>query len=175
MKASQFLSGAALNIFTIRSCADLYESEELPVRLAHRVKELDELPHNLSMMPSIKRVKNWYAQSFEVYLSPLACRPPPSSLTYFLQELITCPAVQVAPSVRQALMTPRSGESSLPESIPNPTFNHLVGDEYGTPQGLDGSINGNGNGFNKLKLRVPMEKRYELSLSRDHTHKLGLN
>lgn len=66
MKASQFLSGAALNIFTIRSCADLYESEELPVRLAHRVKELDELPHNLSMMPSIKRVKNWYAQSFEV-------------------------------------------------------------------------------------------------------------
>lgn len=40
--------------------------EELPVRLAHRVKELDELPHNLSDMPSIKKVKNWYAQSFEV-------------------------------------------------------------------------------------------------------------
>lgn len=40
--------------------------EELPVRLAHRVKELDELPHNLHAMPSIKKVKNWYAQSFEV-------------------------------------------------------------------------------------------------------------
>jgi pyruvate dehydrogenase kinase 2/3/4 len=38
----------------------------LPVRLAHRVKELDDLPHNLSAMPSIKKVKNWYAQSFEV-------------------------------------------------------------------------------------------------------------
>jgi pyruvate dehydrogenase kinase 2/3/4 len=41
-------------------------AEELPVRLAHRVKELDELPHNLSIMPSIRKVKNWYAQSFEV-------------------------------------------------------------------------------------------------------------
>jgi pyruvate dehydrogenase kinase 2/3/4 len=36
------------------------------VRLAHRVKELDELPHNLSKMPSNKKVKYWYAQSFEV-------------------------------------------------------------------------------------------------------------
>jgi pyruvate dehydrogenase kinase 2/3/4 len=36
------------------------------VRLAHRAKELDELPHNLSTMPSIQKVKNWYAQSFEV-------------------------------------------------------------------------------------------------------------
>lgn len=40
--------------------------EELPVRLAHRVKELDELPHDLSAMPSIIKVKEWYAQSFEV-------------------------------------------------------------------------------------------------------------
>jgi hypothetical protein len=36
------------------------------VRLAHRAKELDELPHCLSSMPSIQKVKNWYAQSFEV-------------------------------------------------------------------------------------------------------------
>jgi hypothetical protein len=41
--------------------------EELPVRLAHRVKELDELPHHLSEMPSIIKVKEWYAQSFEVF------------------------------------------------------------------------------------------------------------
>lgn len=34
--------------------------------MAHRVKELDELPHNLSSMPSINVVKNWYAESFEV-------------------------------------------------------------------------------------------------------------
>lgn len=40
--------------------------EELPIRLAHRVKDLDELPLGLHDMPSIRKVKNWYAQSFEV-------------------------------------------------------------------------------------------------------------
>ena len=50
--------------------ASQFLAEELPVRLAHRMKELDELPHNLSHMPSIKKVKDWYAQSFEV-LHPL--------------------------------------------------------------------------------------------------------
>ena len=40
--------------------------DELPVRLAHRVKDLDHLPDKLHEMPSIQKVKNWYAQSFEV-------------------------------------------------------------------------------------------------------------
>jgi Mitochondrial branched-chain alpha-ketoacid dehydrogenase kinase len=40
----------------------------LPVRLAHRVKDLDHLPDKLHEMPSIQKVKNWYAQSFEVSL-----------------------------------------------------------------------------------------------------------
>ncbi|KAH6906630.1 mitochondrial branched-chain alpha-ketoacid dehydrogenase kinase-domain-containing protein [Coprinopsis sp. MPI-PUGE-AT-0042] len=40
-------------------------SKELPIRLAHRVQELDELPHNLSNTPSVQRVKSWYVQSFE--------------------------------------------------------------------------------------------------------------
>lgn len=43
-------------------------TEELPVRLAHRIKELDALPHELNEMPSICKVKNWYGQSFEVRL-----------------------------------------------------------------------------------------------------------
>ena len=33
-------------------------AEELPVRLAHRVKELHELPHGLSEMASIIKVKH---------------------------------------------------------------------------------------------------------------------
>lgn len=37
---------------------------ELPVRLAHRVVELENLPHNLSAMPSILNVKRWYTESF---------------------------------------------------------------------------------------------------------------
>lgn len=46
--------------------ASQFLSEELPIRLAHRVQELQELPDGLNEMPSIKRVQEWYAQSFEV-------------------------------------------------------------------------------------------------------------
>lgn len=46
--------------------ASQFLSEELPIRLAHRVKELNELPDGLNEMPSIQKVANWYAQSFEV-------------------------------------------------------------------------------------------------------------
>lgn len=62
--------GYVLSAFWIRSTHNVV-SEELPVRLAHRVKELDELPHDLSSMPSINKVKDWYAQSFEVGLVSL--------------------------------------------------------------------------------------------------------
>ncbi|KAI8882532.1 hypothetical protein K501DRAFT_221069, partial [Backusella circina FSU 941] len=53
--------------------ASQFLHEELPIRLAHRVKELDELPSGLCDMPSIIKVKNWYAQSFE----DLIDLPPP--------------------------------------------------------------------------------------------------
>lgn len=54
------------------------DAEELPIRLAHRVKELDELPQNLAKQPSIEKVKKWYAESFEV--RPFSyCRRPTSS------------------------------------------------------------------------------------------------
>jgi hypothetical protein len=46
--------------------ASQFLSEELPIRLAHRVEELNELPDGLNEMPSICRVRDWYAQSFEV-------------------------------------------------------------------------------------------------------------
>lgn len=45
--------------------------EELPIRLAHRVSDLEDLPHGLSEMPSVKLVKEWYMQSFdEIYRFP---------------------------------------------------------------------------------------------------------
>jgi pyruvate dehydrogenase kinase 2/3/4 len=37
---------------------------ELPVRLAHRIKELENLPFGLSRMPSVQIVKNMYVESF---------------------------------------------------------------------------------------------------------------
>lgn len=48
--------------------ASQFLSEELPIRLAHRVQELAELPDGLSEMPSIQRVRDWYSNSFEVRL-----------------------------------------------------------------------------------------------------------
>ena len=45
--------------------ASQFLSEELPVRLAHRVEELGKLPDGLNEMSSIQRVKDWYMQSFE--------------------------------------------------------------------------------------------------------------
>ena len=45
--------------------ASQFLSEELPVRLAHRVEELGNLPDGLNDMSSIKKVRDWYAQSFE--------------------------------------------------------------------------------------------------------------
>ncbi|KAJ8507851.1 hypothetical protein ONZ45_g9828 [Pleurotus djamor] len=121
--------------------ASQFLAEELPVRLAHRCKELDELPHNLSAMPSIKKVKNWYAESF--------------------QELISFPSINLPPHIRRALMDSRS-EEHLPESLPNPSLLNYVEDYANTsshPPNMMG-VNGNGSGYNKLKLRVPMERRY---------------
>ena len=46
--------------------ASQFLSEELPIRLAHRVQELGDLPDGLNEMPSIRKVQDWYAQSFEV-------------------------------------------------------------------------------------------------------------
>lgn len=39
--------------------------EELPIRLALKVKDLENAPLGLSQMPLTIKVKNWYAQSFE--------------------------------------------------------------------------------------------------------------
>lgn len=39
--------------------------EELPIRLANKVKDLENAPLGLSEQPSTIKVKNWYAQSFD--------------------------------------------------------------------------------------------------------------
>ncbi|KAG6896302.1 hypothetical protein C0993_008561 [Termitomyces sp. T159_Od127] len=113
--------------------ASQFLAEELPVRLAHRVKELSELPHGLSEMPSIRKVQNWYAQSFE--------------------ELISFPPIVLPPDVRQALMTPRA-ETPLPESTPNPAMRHLEPDSDALAHHLAPP-----NAFNRLRLRVPVDRR----------------
>ena len=111
------------------------------MRLAHRVKELDELPHNLSAMPSINKVKDWYAQSFEV---PCLVNDPCTSRNtqrFLTQELISFPAVKTSKDVQTALKLTPSTSRHLPESVPNPSFN--------------GGLGNTGSG----KMRIPIEKR----------------
>lgn len=99
--------------------------EELPVRLAHRVKELDELPHDLSSMPSINKVKDWYAQSFE--------------------ELVNFTPLRTSSAVQKALRVPFSGAGHIPESVPNPSL-ALLSQDY------SGHSNTNGNGKLRIPL-----------------------
>ncbi|KMS93405.1 hypothetical protein BVRB_031810, partial [Beta vulgaris subsp. vulgaris] len=44
----------------------LFLREELPIRLAKRVLELENLPYGLSAMPSVKKVHNLYVDSFKL-------------------------------------------------------------------------------------------------------------
>jgi pyruvate dehydrogenase kinase 2/3/4 len=60
--------------------ASQFLSEELPIRLAHRVQELGDLPDGLNEMPSIRKVQDWYAQSFEVMNT--------TSMTQFHQKVV---------------------------------------------------------------------------------------
>jgi len=113
--------------------ASQFLSEELPVRLAHRVKELDELPHGMRDMSSIKKVKQWYAQSFE--------------------ELITFPKIDLPSSIRTLLNEPSSQSHKLPESIPNPALSEMP---YG-------KLNGEPLTRDRTKLRIPMERRYHIT------------
>ncbi|ESZ96848.1 pyruvate dehydrogenase kinase [Sclerotinia borealis F-4128] len=97
--------------------ASQFLSEELPIRLAHRVQELSDLPDGLNEMPSIKRVKDWYAQSFE--------------------EITTLPRPQLSTDVKEKLMKPAkiNGKPSkiLAEATQNPSI-------------MRGQYSSNGNG-----------------------------
>ncbi|KAN0101004.1 Mitochondrial branched-chain alpha-ketoacid dehydrogenase kinase domain containing protein [Tylopilus felleus] len=137
--------------------ASQFLADELPVRLAHRVKELDELPHNLSDTPSIRKVKNWYAQSFE--------------------ELINFPPLSLPPAARQSLFSrPDKEDRRIPflESTPNPSLITSYLDGHGPASGTayaedlyvgrtGGPYGDNGGGGlrnGSVKLRIPAERSY---------------
>ncbi|KAI8099192.1 mitochondrial branched-chain alpha-ketoacid dehydrogenase kinase-domain-containing protein [Halteromyces radiatus] len=88
--------------------ASQFLHEELPIRLAHRVKELEELPRNLSDMPSIIKVKHWYAQSFQDLIE---LRPPVINNT-------------IKEQLKQASKT--SEPFALPASVPNPSLVNIL-------------------------------------------------
>jgi pyruvate dehydrogenase kinase 2/3/4 len=98
-------------------------AEELPIRLAHRVKDLDELPLGLHDMPSIRKVKNWYAQSFEVsFLASHTTWTSHSDQPCVLQELINFPKPNLPSNIQQAMIKAQHESPPLPEAVPNPSL-----------------------------------------------------
>lgn len=81
--------------------ASQFLTEELPIRLAHRVQELGALPDGLSDMPSIEKVKAWYAQSFE--------------------EITQLSRPQLDPKVRDRLLKHTANGSKLSGTTNNPS------------------------------------------------------
>ncbi|SGY16881.1 BQ5605_C012g07018 [Microbotryum silenes-dioicae] len=119
--------------------ASQFLAEELPIRLAHRVKELDELPHSLNKMPSIEKVKRWYAESFE---SASTTSAP------YEQELVNFPKPELPPSIHEAFMRASHESPSLPESVPNPSL-----PEHMKPRPSDSKVTSG-------KQRPPLQHRY---------------
>ncbi|KAJ2822140.1 [Pyruvate dehydrogenase (acetyl-transferring)] kinase isozyme 2, partial [Coemansia erecta] len=81
--------------------------DELPIRLAHRVVELDSLPDNLNQMPSVLRVKRMYIDSFN--------------------ELINFPRVsdRIKDAVKGATTHGNAERKNLPGSNINPAVSDM--------------------------------------------------
>ncbi|KMP05532.1 hypothetical protein CIHG_09419 [Coccidioides immitis H538.4] len=130
--------------------ASQFLSEELPIRLAHRVKELGDLPDGLNDMPSIRKVQDWYAQSFE--------------------EIISLPRPTLSQEVRARLLRPSRQHGREPKLLDEATQNPSVKNgQYRSSttsilqQTKDLCINGNGGngGVNgTTKHRVSGNRRY---------------
>ncbi|MCJ1253398.1 hypothetical protein MMC24_001209 [Lignoscripta atroalba] len=105
--------------------ASQFLSEELPIRLAHRVQELGDLPDGLNEMPSIKKVQDWYAQSFE--------------------DITTLSRPNLQSEVRERLLRPSKSTGRESKILSQTTQNPSVskGQYRSIPQ-ANGNSNGNG-------------------------------
>jgi pyruvate dehydrogenase kinase 2/3/4 len=121
--------------------ASQFLSEELPIRLAHRVQELSDLPDGLNEMPSIGRVRDWYAQSFEVLHTGVVMW---RSLTHSSQELVNLPRPNLDSDVKERLLRPAKRDSHLiSKATQNPSVKQ---GQYRSAPGQNGNGHGNGNG-----------------------------
>ncbi|KAI9735743.1 MAG: hypothetical protein M1818_006351 [Claussenomyces sp. TS43310] len=116
--------------------ASQFLSEELPIRLAHRVQELGELPDGLNDMPSIRKVQEWYAQSFE--------------------EITTLPRPRLSKDVRERLMSPPGKHSGRPSRVlaeltHNPSVRN--GQYTSAPNHHNGHGHGHGHEHKKASAR----------------------
>lgn len=121
--------------------ASQFLSEELPIRLAHRVQELSDLPDGLNEMPSICRVRDWYAQSFE--------------------ELVQLPRPNLDSEVKERLLRPARHNGKASQLIGKATQNpSIVKGQYRSQTNGNTPTNGNGNGHGKEIKGSTSSRRY---------------
>lgn len=117
--------------------ASMFLSEELPIRLAHRVQDLGSLPDGLNDMPSIRRVQDWYAQSFE--------------------ELTTLQRPTLSSDIRERLLKGmRAGNAKDSKVLVQNTLNPSIKEgQYRSEPGLNG--NGGAKGMSARRYYVPAD------------------
>ncbi|KAH9875049.1 hypothetical protein J1614_004537 [Plenodomus biglobosus] len=119
--------------------ASQFLSEELPIRLAHRVQELNDLPDGLNEMPSICRVRDWYAQSFE--------------------ELVQLPRPNLDSEVKERLLRPAKRNGRDQKLISQATQNPSVKQgQYRSAPGATG--NGTSGSVTKEVKGATSSRRY---------------
>lgn len=109
--------------------ASQFLSEELPIRLAHRVQELGELPDGLNDMPSIKKVQDWYSQSFE--------------------DITTLSRPTLQPDIRERLLQPRKQNGQESKVLSQTTHNPSVKQGQYRSQYTNGHSNGGSKGSSR--------------------------
>jgi pyruvate dehydrogenase kinase 2/3/4 len=134
--------------------ASQFLSEELPIRLAHRVQELHELPDGLNEMPSICRVRDWYAQSFDVRDALLR----PVRLTHPSQELTNLSRPNISSEVKNRLLRPAKKPELTLKGTQNPSIKQ--GQYRSAPESGNGTVNANGTGTGKEVKGAATARRY---------------
>ncbi|KAF4585829.1 pyruvate dehydrogenase kinase [Ophiocordyceps camponoti-floridani] len=117
--------------------ASQFLAEELPIRLAHRVQELDDLPDGLNDMPSVQKVKEWYAQSFE--------------------EITQLPRPTLSSNVRDRLTNRRQVVQKLSQATPNPSIDEGDASGWG---GLHSASANNSNSSSSNGKARSISRRY---------------
>jgi pyruvate dehydrogenase kinase 2/3/4 len=128
--------------------ASQFLSEELPIRLAHRVQELGGLPDGLSDMPSIQRVQDWYAQSFE--------------------EITKLQRPNLPKDVRDRLLNSEKGSKTLSRTTHNPSVKQ---GQYSSSPWQNGNCDGESNG----KSKASGSRRYFVSTDNGNSWPPELN
>lgn len=103
--------------------------EELPIRLALKVKDLENAPMGLNRAPSTIKVKNWYAQSFE----ELVGLPKPTVSEELLKLLNSNGGLNKRVNDKQILHEDNSVlnelENPVHTEMNNPAINNVFSDD----------------------------------------------